>query len=128
MSRRGYDGAMLGQRKISLHSHPGMHRVGLIKAVEFAMDSSLEGTGLELSVPFAPALLSRLCGGLASCRSSTVAVGLGFGVGLRAARDPFAMDILLDDLVAVLGHLLVDRHFAVIPVGAGSNRRGGGRA
>ena len=57
--------------------------------------------------------LSRLCGGLASYGGPTVTVRLRFRVGLRAARNPLVMDILLGDRIALPVHLLVDRGFTV---------------
>src|SRR5215472_18995263 len=66
--------------------------------------------------------LSRRC--LVSCGSPAVSVGLRFRVGLRTARDPFAMDILLGDRVALAVRLLVDRGFTVITVRARCYGRG----
>src|SRR5438270_2158934 len=75
-------------------------------------------------------LLFLLGGGLrAGCRAAAVRVSLSFRMGLGAACNPLPMDILLDDRIALLVHILVDRHFAVIPARTRRDRRGGcGRA
>ena len=67
--------------------------------------------------------LSRLRGGLFGCGSPTVTVSFRLRVGVCAAGDPFAMDILLDDYVAFPVNLPVDRGFAVIAVGSWRNGR-----
>src|SRR5207248_544310 len=48
----------------------------------------------------------------ASCRGATVTVSFRLRMGLRAARNPLPMGILLDYRIACLVHFLVDRHFA----------------
>jgi hypothetical protein len=70
------------------------------------------------------AALSELRGRLGGCGTPTITVSLRFRVGIRAARNPLAMDILLDDRVAFPVRLPVDSDFAVIPVGARRNGRG----
>ena len=51
--------------------------------------------------PKARLVSSRIRGGLRRCRTPAVTVSLCFHVGVRAAADAFAMDILLDDSVAL---------------------------
>jgi hypothetical protein len=70
------------------------------------------------------AALFRIRGGLFSCGSPTVAVSLCLRVSIGAACDPFAMDILLDDCVALPVNLPVDRGLTVIALGAWRNGRG----
>lgn len=49
-----------------------------------------------------------------------VPVSLGLRMRLAAARDAFAVEILLDDRVPLLIDLLVDVHFPAIGVGLGA--------
>jgi hypothetical protein len=74
------------------------------------------------------AALSGLRACLGGCSTPTITVSLRFRVGIRAARDTFAMDILLDNRVAFPIDLPVDSDFAVIPVRARINGRRGCRA
>jgi dienelactone hydrolase len=84
----------------------------LIDAVDWAIAQGMADPGRV-------AIMGTSYGGY----SALVAISLDLLVGLRAARDPFPMGILLNDGVAVLVHLLVDRDVAVIRIGARRNSR-----